>query len=205
MFPLGTHQREQRSVWPSTSFFQCFSKRGLDIIVSTGGLLLFLPLILLISLVIWIDSGVPILCRQKRYNSNNVAFEIFEFRTTLVETGKKTLNDSIVQTERITRFASILFRSGMSKLPQLLNVLRGEMSIVGSHVFAEAPGNAFPLLDLRSIKPGLVAWTPADDDQRETADTDKCIDRRVDYDRCYVKNCSFFLDAKIIFDAIFFQ
>jgi len=84
-----------------------------------------------------------------------------------------------------------------------MNVLRGEMSIVGTHLFTNAPGTPFPSLGTPGLRPGLVTWDLAIDDQREIVDTAESIDRSIDSDRYYVENCSFLFDMKILFQNLF--
>jgi len=172
-------------------------------IVASASLLLLSPLILLISLGIKINSSGPILCRHKRYNSNSMEFEILEFRTTLLDKREKMSNLRCHKMQCATDFSQILYRSGLNKLPLLINVLRGEMSIVGSHIFADAPGKGFPPLNLHKVRPGLVSWAHINDDQGEIADGATSIYRCIKCDRYYVDNWSFFLDVKILLHTVF--
>ena len=139
-------------------------------IVASASLLLLSPLILLISLCIKIASSGPILCRHKRYNANNIEFEIFEFRTTPVDKRDKASNRRSDDMLYVTGFGQVLSDSGLNKIPMLINVLRGEMSIVGSNLIADSPGKCFPPLDLHDVRPGLVSWAHANDDQGEGTD-----------------------------------
>jgi lipopolysaccharide/colanic/teichoic acid biosynthesis glycosyltransferase len=184
------------------TYIRSLSKRAFDIVVATAGLLLLSPLILVISFWITTDSPGPILCRRKRYSSNNVEFEIFEFRTTLVDQRRKTSEYGLDEMHCITGVGHVLHRSGMNKLPQLMNVLRGEMSIVGTHLFTTALSKPFPLLNLYDIRPGLVTWTHASEDQCETADAAESMCRSISCDRYYVENSSFFFDMKILFHTL---
>jgi len=184
------------------TYIRSLSKRAFDIVVATAGLLLLSPLILVISFWITTDSSGPILCRRKRCSSNNVELEIFEFRTTLVDQRRKTSEHGLDEMQRITGVGQVLRRSGMNKLPQLMNVLRGEMSIVGTHLFTAALSKPFPSLDLYEIRPGLVTWTHASEDQCETADAAESICRCISCDRYYVENSSFFFDMKILFHTL---
>ncbi len=184
------------------TYIQSLSKRAFDIVVATAGLLLLSPLILVISFWITTESSGPILCRRKRYSSNNVELEVFEFRTTLVDQQKKRLEDGLDEMQRITGVGQVLRRSGMNKLPQLVNVLRGEISIVGTHLFTTALSKPFPSLDLYDIRPGLVTWTHASEDQCETANAAESICRCISCDRYYVENSSFFFDMKILFHTL---
>ena len=189
---------ERRRVRGTMSPFQEIIKRGFDIAFATAGLLLLSPLLLLISLGIKSESPGPIVCRHKRYGLNNAAFEVFEFRTTLARQEEKTFTHIPNKIWSATRFGQLLRRSGMDKIPQLVNVLRGEMSIVGPHPFATAPGIFFHLPQLHKVRPGLFSWAQVNDDQGETANSAKSYDRRIECDRYYLENRSFSFDMKIL-------
>ncbi len=176
--------------------FQEFIKRGFDIAFAIVGLLLLSPLMLLISLAIKSDSPGPIVYRHRRYGLDNTAFDLLEFRTTFARQEDEIFTHS-------TRCGQLLHRSGMDKIPQLVNVLRGEMSIVGPHPFATAPGTVFHLLELHKVRPGLVSWAQVNDDLGETADSAKSLDRRIEYDRYYLEKRSFSFDMRILLLTLF--
>jgi lipopolysaccharide/colanic/teichoic acid biosynthesis glycosyltransferase len=201
MSELGKHSVaicQRRRIRGTMSPFQEIIKRGFDIAFAIAGLLLLSPLMLLISLGIKSESPGPIVCRHKRYGLNNAAFEVFEFRTTLAGQGEKTFNHIPNKIRYVTRFGQLLRRSGMDKIPQLMNVLRGEMSIVGPRPFATAPGMVFDLPELHKVRPGLVSWAQVNDDLGETANSAKSIDRRIEYDRYYLEKRSFSFDMRIL-------
>ena len=130
MSQLGKHSVaifERRRVRGTMSPFQEIIKRGFDIAFAIAGLLLLSPLMLLISLGIKSESPGPIVCRHRRYGLNNAAFEVFEFRTTFAGQEEKTFTHIPNKIRCVTRFGQLLRRSGMDKIPQLMNVLRGEM------------------------------------------------------------------------------
>ncbi len=189
---------QRRRIRGTMSPFQEIIKRGFDIAFAIAGLLLLSPLMLLISLGIKSESPGPIVCRHKRYGLNNAAFEVFEFRTTLAGQEEKTFNHIPNKIRYVTRFGQLLRRSGMDKIPQLMNVLRGEMSIVGPRPFATAPGMVFHLPELHKVRPGLVSWAQVNDDLGETANSAKSLDRRIEYDRYYLENRSFSFDMRIL-------
>ncbi len=195
MLQTSKYRSELRIVRRSISSRQSFEKRMFDIVVAIAGLLILSPLILPISLGIRIESAGSILCRHKRYNANSTEFEIFQFRTAFVDPSKHRPDEI----QRITGFGQILRRSGMDKLPQLISVLCGEMSIVGTHLFTNAPGKPFLLLDLHEAKPGLVSLQHANGDRCQIADAPMSSDRCIDCDLYYVENRSFFLDMEILF------
>jgi lipopolysaccharide/colanic/teichoic acid biosynthesis glycosyltransferase len=185
--PIGRRSRAHSTVSPC----QDIIKRGFDIVVAMAGLLLLSPLTLLISLAIKSASPGPIVCRHKRYGVYNKTFELFEFRTTLAREVEESFTFA-------KRFGQLLRRSGMDKIPQLVNVLRGEMSIVGPHPFATAPGMALHPPELHKVKPGLVSLAQVMDDLGETANSADGLDRRIEYDRYYLENCSFSFDMRIL-------
>jgi lipopolysaccharide/colanic/teichoic acid biosynthesis glycosyltransferase len=193
MLQSKMYRPERRRVQPLTSSLHSLSKRGFDLIVATAGLVLLSPLILFVSLGIILVFSKPILCHQKRYNSNNVAFDLFEFRTEYVDQQEQILHCHLDQS-----IGQILRRAGLNKIPRLLNVFRGEISIVGSHLFIRPPGTTLPPLDLGDLKPGLVSWADANDDAREFADKSKRVSHCIKCDRYYIDNWSLSLDMKLL-------
>jgi lipopolysaccharide/colanic/teichoic acid biosynthesis glycosyltransferase len=177
------------------SLFQEFIKRGFDIAFAIVGLLLLSPLMILVFLAIKSESPGPIVYRHRRYGLDNTALDLFEFRTTFARQEEEIFTHS-------TRFGRLLRRSGMDKIPQLVNVLRGEMSIVGPHPFAAAPGTVFHVPELHKVRPGLVSWAQVNDDLGETPDSAKSFDRRIEYDRYYLENRSFLFDMRILLLAL---
>ena len=189
---------ERRRVQGTISPLQEIIKRGFDIAFAIAGLLLLSPLMLLVSLGIKNESPGPIVCRHKRYGLNNEAFEVFELRTAAPAQEEKTFIHVSNKIRYATRFSQLLRRSGIDKVPLLVNVLRGEMSIVGPHPFATAPGRVFHPLELHKVRPGLVSWAQVNDDEGETANSIERLDRRIEYDRYYLENRSFSFDMKIL-------
>jgi lipopolysaccharide/colanic/teichoic acid biosynthesis glycosyltransferase len=199
----STPPLEATHVDPMSPFEQIL-KRAFDIAVATGGLLLMSPIILLVVLAIKLDSRGPLLCRYTRYRLNDKAFEVFEFRSTITGQEDKTFNHMANGDPCITRFGQILRRSDIYKIPQLVNVLRGDISIVGPHPFATAPVACWvgiPLFQLRNVRPGIVSWAQVNDNQ--TANAAESFHRRINYDRHYLKNRSFLFDMKILLLALF--
>ncbi len=181
-------------------------KRTFDIVVASAGLLLMSPLILLVVLAIKLDSRGPLVSRYIRYRLDDTTIEVFEFRSTIARQEDKTFNHMTNRAPCITRFGQILRHSGIDKIPQLVNVLRGDMSIVGPHPFATAPGSAcrvgIPLLELHNVRPGIVSWAQVNDNQGKTANAADSFRRRIQYDRHYLENRSFLFDMKILLLAL---
>jgi lipopolysaccharide/colanic/teichoic acid biosynthesis glycosyltransferase len=188
------------------SSFEQILKRTFDIAVASAGLLLMSPLILLVVLAIKLDSRGPLVWRYTRYRLDDTAFEVFEFRSTIAGQDDKTFKHIANGDPCITRLGQILRRSDIYKIPQLVNVLRGDMSIVGPHPFTTAPGRACwvgTLCQLHNVRPGIVSWAQVNDNQGKTANAAETFHRRIEFDRHYLKNRSFFFDIKILFLALF--
>jgi lipopolysaccharide/colanic/teichoic acid biosynthesis glycosyltransferase len=174
------------------------SKRSFDIIAATIGLILLSPIFFLSSLAIVLDSGAPIVNSRERRNYRNETFRVLKFRSTAME----TINDDIPATSGVTRVGRVLRSTVIEELPQLINVLRGEMSIVGPRPYTKLPGEIFnkqiaQIAQRHNITPGLTGWAQVNG-YWEQVDTFKAIQRRIEYDLYYVENWSLFLDMKII-------
>jgi Undecaprenyl-phosphate glucose phosphotransferase len=182
------------------------AKRIFDIIVAATALFLLLPLFGLIALAIKMDSEGPVFFRQTRSGFNGRPFMIFKFRSmTVAEDGDK-VGQATKNDKRVTRVGGFLRKTSLDELPQLLNVLRGEMSVVGprphaiSHdkQFAECADNyAFR----HHVKAGMTGWAQVHGARGET-DTVEKIQRRVDLDLWYVKHWSLALDFSILFRTV---
>jgi lipopolysaccharide/colanic/teichoic acid biosynthesis glycosyltransferase len=194
LLPRGRRSRAHGTISPC----QDVIKRGFDIVVAIAGLLLLSPLTLIISLAIKSASPGPVVRRHTRYGVYNETFELLEFRTTLAREEEETFTFA-------RRFGQLLRRTGIDKSPQLVNVLRGEMSIVGPHPFATAPGMVFHLPELHKVKPGLVSWAQVIDDLGETANSVNRFERRLEYDRYYLENRSLSFDMEILFLTLLSQ
>jgi len=185
-------------------------KRGFDLCVTVLGLLLLAPLLLLVSLAIKLDSAGPVLFCQRRHGYNNEIIPVLKFRTmTIVEDGETaaTFVQAKANDPRVTRLGRILRRTNIDELPQLFNVLRGEMSIVGPRPHPLALNVAFedriaPFSRRHNVKPGLTGWAQVNGFRGET-NTIESMQRRVEYDLYYIDNWSFTLDLKIILMTLF--
>jgi Undecaprenyl-phosphate glucose phosphotransferase len=169
------------------------------------------PLMLAIAIMIKLDSRGPVLFRQKRYGFNNQLIEVFKFRsmyTHMTDTNAEQLTQR--NDPRITRLGAFLRRTSLDELPQFLNVVRGEMSIVGPrpHATAAKAGSllyqeAVKYYDARHrVKPGITGWAQVNGWRGET-DTVEQIRKRVEHDLYYIEHWSIVLDLKIIFRTVF--
>lgn len=179
-----------------------FVKRVFDIAVAAAAILCFLPLIIITAIAIKLDSPGPILFRQRRSGFNGREFQIFKFRTmTVLEDGgnvaQATRNDS-----RVTRTGKILRRTSIDELPQLFNVLRGEMSVVGPRPHAMAHDDQFSQIAANyafrhHVKPGITGWAQVHG-FRGGMRTVTDIEQRIKFDLWYIDNWSLALDMKVI-------
>lgn len=194
---------------PPLSWFDRFLKRGLDICVAGLGLLFLSPLLGLISIAIKLESPGPVIFRQDRHGYDNQVISVMKFRTmNVTEDGAtaETFTQAKANDERVTPLGRILRRTNLDEVPQLFNVLRGEMSIVGPRPHAIAHNRIFeeeiaPFSRRHNVKPGLTGWAQVNGLRGET-DREK-MRRRVEYDLYYIDNWSFLLDLKIILMTLF--
>jgi Undecaprenyl-phosphate glucose phosphotransferase len=177
-----------------------------DKVVAIACLLPLLPVMFFISVAVKLDSKGPILFRQKRLGAYNVQFDMFKFRTMYVEHADP-LGQQLTRVgdPRITRVGRFLRRTSLDELPQLMNVLCGEMSIVGPRphpLAANAAGVAYALaVDnyriRHRVKPGMTGWAQVNGYRGETRTIEQ-IRRRVEHDLYYIQNWSLWLDLLIL-------
>jgi putative colanic acid biosynthesis UDP-glucose lipid carrier transferase len=179
-----------------------FQKRVEDFAVALIGLALAGPAMLLIALAIKLDSKGPVIFRQRRHGYNHCVIEVLKFRTmTVLEDG-----DRVAQAQkgdkRVTRVGRFLRRTSLDELPQLINVLRGDMSIVGPRPHALAHNSYYEDLvenyaNRHRVKPGMTGWAQIHGFRGEIEHPQKMAER-VRYDLEYIENWSISLDLKII-------
>jgi Undecaprenyl-phosphate glucose phosphotransferase len=184
------------------SWSECAVKRAFDVTFSSLALVMLAPTMLLTALMIKLDSRGPIFFSQVRNGFNNKEFWIIKFRTmTVMEQGTEvkqaTRND-----KRVTRVGRWLRRSSIDELPQFLNVLRGEMSLVGPRPHATIHNNEYEKLIWKyafrhHVKPGITGWAQIHGLRGETATVD-VMEKRVELDLWYINNWSLWLDIKIL-------
>ena len=177
-------------------------KRGLDVLVAGTTLLLIAPLLLLTAAVIRLDSPGPILFKQTRNGFNNRPFQILKFRSMRVMENGDTIRQASRHDNRVTKIGRWLRKLSIDELPQLWNVLRGEMSIVGPRPHALAHDAHYEKLIgdypyRQHVKPGLTGWAQVNGSRGETP-TIESMAERVRLDLWYVENASVWLDIRII-------
>jgi exopolysaccharide biosynthesis polyprenyl glycosylphosphotransferase len=182
-------------------------KRMLDLALAIPAVLLLSPLLLLIALLITIDSAGPIFFRQQRTGGCGRTFEILKFRTMHVMENGADVRQAVADDPRTTRIGRFLRRYSLDELPQLLNVVNGDMSLVGPRPHAKAHdvyyGEHIADYGCRfAVKPGMTGWAQINGHRGPTPTLD-VMEARIDHDVWYVKNASFALDLKILFKTPF--
>lgn len=182
-------------------------KRVFDIVASAGGLVVLSPLMLVVALAIKLGSPGPVFFLQTRYGFNQRPFRIVKFRTmsTYHDAGgvpQATRNDP-----RITRVGAVLRATNIDELPQLLNVLKGDMSLVGPRPHAVPHNRAYErrialYARRHNVRPGITGWAQVNGLRGET-DTDEKMHRRVEHDLYYIDNWSMLFDIRILFRTVF--
>jgi exopolysaccharide biosynthesis polyprenyl glycosylphosphotransferase len=176
------------------------AKRAMDLAVTFVLLVLLAPLLLAIAILVRLDSQGPALFVQKRVGLHGRIFKIFKFRTMHTGVAKYDVSPATADDCRITRVGRMLRRTSLDELPQLLNVLLGDMSLVGPRpempfLVAMHPGQHRPRLQ---ATPGITGlW-------QLSADREFQIHENLHYDLYYIRNRTFFLDAAILIHTIFF-
>jgi exopolysaccharide biosynthesis polyprenyl glycosylphosphotransferase len=177
-------------------------KRSLDILGALGGLIFLAPFFLAIAIAIRLESRGPAIFRQRRTGFDGKPFIIYKFRSMrAAEDGAKVVQ-ACKGDPRVTRIGAWIRRTSIDELPQLLNILRGEMSLVGPrpHALAhdEYYGHRIPGYDLRFFaKPGLTGYAQISGFRGETADP-SLMAQRVQCDLYYIRNWSLKLDVEIL-------
>ncbi|HEX3497025.1 MAG TPA: exopolysaccharide biosynthesis polyprenyl glycosylphosphotransferase [Methylocella sp.] len=184
------------------SAFERAVKRTLDVVGSMTALLLLWPLCLIAAIAIKLDSGGPIIFRQRRIGFNAKEFVIFKFRTMSVIEDGPAIIQACRDDPRATFVGKFLRRSSIDELPQLLNVLKGEMSLVGPRPHAVAHDKEYMVhiadYGLRHhVKPGITGWAQVNGLRGETRLLEE-MNERVKLDLGYINNWSLGFDIKIL-------
>ena len=173
-------------------------------IVSILLLICLFPIFAIVALAIIIDDGFPLYFRQKRIGINNNEFWIYKFRTMKNETPDIPTHLVKEKQKYNTVIGPILRKLSIDELPQLINILKGEMSIVGPRperpYFIEKLNKEYPFYQRRlKIRPGITGWAQI----KQPFDTTvKDVRQKLKYDFYYIQNLSFRLDVKIIINTI---
>lgn len=178
-----------------------YIKRFIDIVLSLGAIVFLSPVLLVLAVLIKLDSKGPVLFRQKRVGKGKTHFEILKFRTMYADVPKDVPTHLLADpASKITKIGRFLRKSSLDELPQIFNILKGEMSIIGPR---PALWNQFDLIEERDkygandVRPGLTGLA-------QVMGRDELpIDIKAKYDGDYVKDICFSNDVKIFFRTIF--
>jgi lipopolysaccharide/colanic/teichoic acid biosynthesis glycosyltransferase len=175
------------------TLYRRYGKRLFDIVVSAAALLVLAPLLLLLAILVRCFLGAPVLFRQRRSGLGRRPFTLCKFRSLTDERGAdgELLSDS----QRLTRFGRLLRLSSLDELPELWNVLKGDMSLVGPRPLLPRYDSYYTERELRrfDLLPGITGWAQIN------GRNDLAWDDRLACDIRYVESCSFGLDLKILF------
>ena len=177
-------------------------KAAEDYLVAGIAVVLLSPLLLLIAVAIRLDSKGPVLFRQRRHGFNHRVFSVWKFRTMNVMEDGEDMVQAVAGDHRVTRVGRILRRTSLDELPQIFNVLKGEMSVVGPRPHPLALNNRYQELmasysSRHKVKPGITGWAQINGLRGATADP-ALMNRRVELDLEYIENWSIWADLKII-------
>ena len=177
-----------------------YIKRLIDIVLSAGGIVVLSPVLLGVAVAIKIDDPGPILFRQKRVGLHKTHFEIMKFRTMKMETPRDVPTHQLENPEQyITRVGKVLRKTSLDELPQIFQILTGEMSIIGPR---PALWNQYDLIEERDkygandVRPGLTGWAQIN------GRDELPIEVKARFDGEYVEKMSFLFDCKCFFGTI---
>ncbi|MBE6047071.1 MAG: sugar transferase [Clostridium sp.] len=170
-------------------------KRIFDIVSSLAVLIILLPLIILISIIIKVTSKGPVIFIQKRVGQNNKIFNMYKFRTMKIDTPEIATHLLKDSEKYVTRFGKILRKTSLDELPQLINIIKGDMSVVGPR---PALYNQYDLIKYRTelgitrLVPGLTGWAQIN------GRDELSIEKKVNLEKEYLEENNIFIDFKII-------
>ena len=189
---------------PLSNLGNRFLKRSMDIFMGVLALILFSPIMLVAIIGIKLTSKGPIIYKQNRIGLHNKEFEMYKFRSMMVQTDggdakKWTTSDD----PRVTKFGKFMRKTSIDELPQILNVLKGDMSLVGPRperpFYVDKFKEEIPRYMVKhQIRPGMTGWAQVNGYRGDTS-----IEKRIECDLYYIENWSLFFDIKIMFRTIF--
>ncbi|PSO16474.1 undecaprenyl-phosphate glucose phosphotransferase [Bradyrhizobium sp. MOS003] len=188
------------------SWKERLAKRAFDLVGASFALIVFAPVMVLTALLIKASSRGPVFFRQTRNGFNGGAFRIFKFRTMRVLEDGPTIVQASKNDPRVTSIGKWLRKTSIDELPQLFNVLVGEMSLVGPRPHAAAHNSEYERIIghyafRHHVKPGITGWAQVNGYRGETRTLD-LMERRVEHDLWYINNWSLLLDVSILLRTI---
>lgn len=189
---------------PLTNTLNAIAKRGVDILGGFMAIVLFSPVMLVSAVLIKATSPGPVIFKQERVGLHNKPFRMYKFRTMEVQKPKKEKKEWTTKDDpRVTKVGRILRKTSIDELPQLFNVLMGNMSLVGPRperpFFVEKFKEEVPRYMIKhQVRPGMTGWAQINGYRGDTS-----IRKRIDCDLYYIENWTMGLDFKILFLTLF--
>lgn len=192
---------------PPLSAFDQLLKRVADVCIAVVALVILSPVLLLAAAAIKLESRGPVIFRQLRHGYNYRPIVVYKFRSMRAECCNERFVQASVNDHRVTRVGRFLRRFNIDELPQFINVLHGNMSIVGPRPHATEHNREFehiipPFARRHNVKPGITGWAQVNGYRGPTDSIDK-MQRRVEHDLYYIDNWSFLFDLQIILLTLF--
>lgn len=172
-------------------------KRALDIVMSLVMMVILGVPMLLIALISAVTQGTPVLLRQKRYGLDGKVFEILKFRT--MKNGTPNVASDHVDEAQITSWGNFLRRTSIDELPQLWNILKGDMSFIGPRPLIVEEQKAHELrtkYGVYRVRPGITGWAQVNGRDYVT------LEQKTQFDVEYIEKASFMFDLKIVFKSV---
>ena len=179
-------------------------KRAMDIILGTIALILFSPVMLICVIAIKLTSPGPIIFCQERVGLHNRPFKMYKFRSMTVQTDEEEKTQWTTKGDaRVTKFGGLMRKTSLDELPQIINVLKGDMSLIGPRperpLFVEKFKEEIPRYMVKhQVRPGMTGWAQVNGYRGDTE-----IKPRIEHDLYYIENWSVGLDIKILFMTVF--
>jgi len=189
---------------PLTNTLNLIMKRSVDILGSVIGLIVVSPVMLLTAIAVKLSSPGPIIFKQERIGLHNKPFQMYKFRTMEIQKESAEKKAWTVKNDpRVTKIGKFLRKTSLDEFPQLYNILRGDMSLVGPRperpLFVEKFKEEIPRYMIKhQVRPGLTGWAQINGYRGDTS-----IRKRIDYDIFYIENWTMGFDFKILFLTIF--
>lgn len=189
---------------PLTNTFNMICKRIVDIIGSLVAIVIFSPVMLVTAVLVKTTSKGPLIYKQERVGLHNQIFQMYKFRSMEVQSpGREKKAWTVRNDPRVTGVGKVIRRTSIDELPQLFNILKGDMSLVGPRperpFFVEKFREEIPRYMVKhQVRPGLTGWAQVNGYRGDTS-----IKKRIEYDLYYIENWTMGLDIKILFLTFF--
>lgn len=178
--------------------YEQYIKRPLDAFLATGALIVLSPVLLVVALLVMIKLGAPVLFVQERPGLNEKVFKLYKFRTMTKDTDKNgnLLSDDI----RLTKFGRLLRSTSLDELPELYNIIKGDMAIIGPRPLLKEylPYYTEAEHHRHDVRPGLTGWA-----QVNGRNAIHSWEERFKYDLSYSNNVSFVMDIKVLIRTVY--